>query len=180
MLVDLELSHPLRRHQSELQRKHFVVRSIKARNIRDDDSRVRDSSIYDELRTIPERQPLSRVDNEEDREHLNGNNDTLDRTGFLCLDEMIVILLYKSLLRSERMSNTNRTDDFFGQCSSLSVMVQGSFFVFLHDCGGDDDGKNESGDDADEYESHFPLFDESDDEGDEEHCDGVDCQGYFF
>jgi len=149
-------------------------------DIRDDDSGVRDSSIYDEFCTVPEGQPFGRVHDKEDGKHLNGNNDTLDRTGFLCLDEMIVILLHKSFLRSKSVSNTNRANDFFSQCSSFAVVIEGSFFVFLHDRGSNDNGKNKSGNDADEDEGHLPLFDEGDDEGDEKHCDGVNCQSYFL
>lgn len=59
-------------------------------------------------------------------------------------------------------------------------MVQRTLLVLLHNHRTYHNRNAESGYDADQDESHFPLFDKRYNECGEEHGDGVNAQRYFF
>jgi hypothetical protein len=143
-------------------------------HVRDNSTRIGDCAIYKQFCTVPKSQTFGGINDEKDGKHLDGDDNTLDRPRFLRFDEVRIVFIHQSLLGPESLSDSDRTDDFFRQCCPFSVMIQRPFLVLLHNHGGDDDGDHHGRDDANEDKSHFPLFHEGNDEGGEEHGNGVD------
>src|ERR1700737_67893 len=121
-----------------------------------------------------------RIYNKEHTKHLDCGDDTFDTARFFSEDEVAIVFIHESVLRTKSVCHTNCADNFLCQCCPLCVMIQRPFLMLLHDCRCHNDRNCEGGDNAHEDECHLPLLDKRNYECCEKHGDGMNRNCHLF